>query len=82
MPNPEKYIRGKDPVVLSACAFFKLNCRVASRRRSPGGVVVRALLLALHDKDNSFFVKSGTVIFGELMLIGDIKYTRNKSFSS
>ena len=37
---------------------FKLNCWVASGRQSSGGVVVKAFLLALHDKDNSFFVKS------------------------
>ena len=59
-PCIKKYIRGQDSVVLCACAFFKLNCRVTFRRQSPEGVVIKALLLALHDKGNSFFIKSGT----------------------
>ena len=34
--------------------------KVASGRQSSGGVVVKALLLALHDKDKSFFINSRT----------------------
>ena len=63
-PTIKKYIRGQDPVVLCACTFFKLNCRVAFGRQSPGVVVVKALLFALHDKDNSFFVKIRTNTVG------------------
>ena len=57
-PCIEKVIHGQDPVELCACVFIKLNCWVASVRQSPGGVVVKALLLALHDKDNSFLSKA------------------------
>ena len=59
-PCFKKYIPGQDPAVLCACVFFKLNCWVTFGRQSPEDVVVKPLLLALHDKDNSFFVKSGT----------------------
>ena len=35
--------------------------KVAFGRQSSGGVVVKALLLALHVKDKFFFIKSRTV---------------------
>ena len=67
-PFIKKYILGQDPIVLCASAFFKLNCWVASGRQSPGGVVVKALLLALHDKDNSFFCQKRNRILNAAVL--------------
>ena len=59
LPCTEKYICGQDPVVLCACEF--VNCTAESHiRTSVIGVVVKAFLLALHDKDKSFFINSRT----------------------
>ena len=40
-PCIKKYIRGQDPLVLCASAFFKLNYSVASGRQSPENMVAR-----------------------------------------
>ena len=57
-PCTKKYIRGQCPVVLSISEFE--NCTAESRIRTsvPGRHGSKALLLALHDKDESFFIKS------------------------
>ena len=56
----KKYIRGQYPVVLTVSEFVNwsaASCIQTSvlRRRSS-----KAFLLALHDKDRSFIIKSGT----------------------
>ena len=67
-PCIKKYIRGQDPAMLCACAFIELYCWVAFGHQSPGGVVVKALLLALHDKDNSFFCQKRNRILNAAVL--------------
>ena len=61
-PCTKKYIRGQDPVVLCACEF--VNCTAESRIRTSviGRRGSKAFLLALHDKDKSFFINSRTTI--------------------
>ena len=57
----EKYIRGQCPVVLSFSEFANWIAESRIRTSVLGRRGSKAFLLALHDKDKSFVIKSGTV---------------------
>ena len=62
----KKYIRGHLPVVLSLSAFVNWSAISCIRTSVRSGRGSKALPLALHDKEGSFFINSRTEILPSL----------------